>query len=144
MITIEKMSREHLSEVASIEEMSFSLPWSLESLELMLTEQASALVALEDGRVLGYVGMMCVLDEGQIINVAVHPDARRCGVGRTLMEAAEAYAKERGIVFLSLEVRESNIAARSLYSSLGWEEQGIRKGFYSHPVENACVMTKSI
>ena len=144
MITIEKMSREHLSEVASIEEMSFSLPWSLESLELMLTEQASALVALEDGRFLGYVGMMCVLDEGQIINVAVHPDARRRGVGRTLMQAAEAYAKERGIVFLSLEVRESNIAARSLYSSLGWEEQGIRKGFYSHPVENACVMTKSI
>ncbi|MBR0454945.1 MAG: ribosomal protein S18-alanine N-acetyltransferase [Clostridia bacterium] len=144
MITIEKMSREHLSEVASIEEMSFSLPWSLESLELMLTEQASALVALEDGRVLGYVGMMCVLDEGQIINVAVHPDARRRGVGRTLMEAAQTYAKERGIVFLSLEVRESNIAARSLYSSLGWEEQGIRKGFYSHPVENACVMTKSI
>lgn len=144
MITIEKMSREHLSEVASIEEMSFSLPWSLESLELMLTEQASALVALEDGRVLGYVGMMCVLDEGQIINVAVHPDARRRGVGRSLMKAAEAYAKERGIVFLSLEVRESNIAARSLYSSLGWEEQGIRKGFYSHPVENACVMTKSI
>ncbi|MBR2849718.1 MAG: ribosomal protein S18-alanine N-acetyltransferase [Clostridia bacterium] len=144
MITIEKMSREHLSEVASIEEMSFSLPWSLESLELMLTEQASALVALEDGRVLGYVGMMCVLDEGQIINVAVHPDARRRGVGRSLMQAAEAYAKERGIVFLSLEVRESNIAARSLYSSLGWVEQGIRKGFYSHPVENACVMTKSI
>ena len=144
MITIAKMSREHLSEVASIEEVSFSLPWSLESLELMLTEQASALVALEDGRVLGYVGMMCVLDEGQIINVAVHPDARRRGVGRTLMEAAEAYAKERGIAFLSLEVRESNIAARSLYSSLGWEEQGIRKGFYSHPVENACVMTKSI
>lgn len=144
MITIEKMSREHLSEVASIEEMSFSLPWSLESLELMLTEQASALVALEDGRVLGYVGMMCVLDEGQIINLAVHPDARRRGVGRTLMEAAQTYAKERGIVFLSLEVRESNIAARSLYSSLGWEEQGIRKGFYSHPVENACVMTKSI
>lgn len=144
MITIEKMSREHLSEVASIEEMSFSLPWSLESLELMLTEQASALVALEDGRVLGYVGMMCVLDEGQIINVAVHPDARRRGVGRSLMQAAEAYAKERGIVFLSLEVRESNSAARSLYSSLGWEEQGIRKGFYSHPVENACVMTKSI
>jgi ribosomal-protein-alanine N-acetyltransferase len=144
MISITKMSREHLSEVAAIEEMSFSVPWSAESLELMLTEQASALVALEDGKVIGYVGMMCVLEEGQIINVAVHPDARRRGVGRALMQAAEAYAKERGIVFLSLEVRESNIAARSMYSSLGWIEQGIRKGFYSHPVENACVMTKSI
>ena len=144
MVTIERMLREHLPEVATIEGMSFSMPWSAESLELMLTDRASALVALEDGRVLGYVGMMCVLDEGQIINVAVHPDARRRGVGRSLMQAAEAYAKERGIVFLSLEVRESNIAARSMYSSLGWEEQGIRKGFYSHPVENACVMTKSI
>ena len=144
MITIEKMSREHLSEVASIEEMSFSLPWSLESLELMLTEQASALVALEDGRVLGYVGMMCVLDEGQIINVATHPDSRRRGVGRALMIAIEQSAKQRGIVFLSLEVRESNIAARSLYSSLGWTGRGIRKNFYSKPTENACIMTKSI
>ena len=144
MISITKMSREHLPEVAAIEEMSFSVPWSAESLELMLTDRASALVALDGEKVIGYVGMMCVLDEGQIINVAVHPDARRRGVGRALMQAAEAYAKERGIVFLSLEVRESNIAARSLYSSLGWAEQGIRKGFYSHPVENACVMTKSI
>ncbi len=144
MISITKMSREHLPEVAAIEEMSFSVPWSAESLELMLTDRASALVALDGERVIGYVGMMCVLDEGQIINVAVHPDARRRGVGRALMQAAETYAKERGIVFLSLEVRESNIAARSMYSSLGWAEQGIRKGFYSHPVENACVMTKSI
>ena len=144
MITIEKMSREHLSEVASIEEMSFSLPWSLESLELMLTEQASALVALEDGRVLGYVGMMCVLDEGQIINVATHPDSRRRGVGRALMIAIEQSAKERGIVFLSLEVRESNAAARSLYSSLGRVGRGIRKNYYSKPTENACIMTKSI
>ena len=144
MIEIIRMSREHLCEVAQIENLCFSDPWSVESLELMLGEQAMGLVAIEDGRLLGYVGMMCVLDEGQIINLAVHPDARRRGVGRTLMEAAQTYAKERGIVFLSLEVRESNIAARSLYSSLGWEEQGIRKGFYSHPVENACVMTKSI
>ena len=138
------MSREHLSAVAEIEQISFSDPWSVESLELMLGEQAMGLVALEDGRVLGYVGMMCVLDEGQIINVATHPDARRRGVGRSLMMAIEQSAKQRGIVFLSLEVRESNAAARSLYSSLGWVECGIRKNFYSKPTENACIMTKSI
>ena len=138
------MSREHLSAVAEIERISFSDPWSVESLELMLGEQAMGLVALEDGRLLGYVGMMCVLDEGQIINVATHPDARRRGVGRSLMIAIEQSAKERGIVFLSLEVRESNAAARSLYSSLGWVECGIRKNFYSKPTENACIMTKSI
>lgn len=144
MALITRMAREHLGEVEEIEKISFSSPWSLRSLELMLTDTATALVALEDGRVLGYVGIMCVLDEGQIINVAVHPDARRRGIGRALMIAAEEHCKERGVVFLSLEVRESNIAARSLYSSLGWEERGIRKGFYSHPLEDACVMTKSI
>jgi ribosomal-protein-alanine N-acetyltransferase len=144
MIEIIRMSREHLSAVAEIEQISFSDPWSVESLELMLGEQAMGLVALEDGRVLGYVGMMCVLDEGQIINVATHPDSRRRGVGRSLMRAIEQSAKERGIVFLSLEVRESNAAARSLYSSLGWVECGIRKNFYSKPTENACIMTKSI
>lgn len=144
MIEIIRMSREHLSAVAEIEQISFSDPWSVESLELMLGEQAMGLVALEDGRVLGYVGMMCVLDEGQIINVATHPDSRRRGVGRSLMSAIEQSAKERGIVFLSLEVRESNAAARSLYSSLGWVVRGIRKNFYSKPTENACIMTKSI
>ena len=138
------MSREHLCEVAQIENLCFSDPWSVESLELMLGEQAMGLVALEDGRVLGYVGMICVLDEGQIINVATHPDSRRRGVGRALMIAIEQSAKERGIVFLSLEVRESNTAARSLYSLLGWVECGIRKNFYSKPTENACIMTKSI
>ena len=144
MIEIVRMSREHLGEVAQIEQLCFSDPWSVESLELMLGEQATGLVAIEDGKLLGYVGMICVLDEGQIVNVATHPDARRRGVGRALMSAIEQLAKDRGIVFLSLEVRESNSAARSLYSSLGWVECGIRKNFYSKPTENACVMTKSI
>jgi ribosomal-protein-alanine N-acetyltransferase len=144
MIEILRMSREHLCEVAQIENLCFSDPWSVESLELMLGDQATGLVAIEEGKLLGYVGMICVLDEGQIVNVATHPDSRRRGVGRALMSAIEQLAKDRGIVFLSLEVRESNIAARSLYSSLGWVECGIRKNFYSKPTENACVMTKSI
>jgi ribosomal-protein-alanine N-acetyltransferase len=144
MIEILRMSREHLCEVAQIENLCFSDPWSVESLELMLGEQATGLVAIEEGKLLGYVGMICVLDEGQLVNVATHPDSRRRGVGRALMSAIEQLAKDRGIVFLSLEVRESNIAARSLYSSLGWVECGIRKNFYSKPTENACVMTKSI
>ena len=144
MIEIVRMSREHLCEVAQIEQLCFSDPWSVESLELMLGEQATGLVAIEDRKLLGYVGMICVLDEGQIVNVATHPDSRRRGVGRALMSAIEQLAKDKGIVFLSLEVRESNSSARSLYSSLGWVECGIRKNFYSKPTENACVMTKSI
>ena len=144
MLSIEKVSKEHLSSIARIEALCFSEPWSEESLELLLGENATALVALMGDRVVGYVGLTYVLDEGQITNLAVHPDARRRGVGIALMRALELLAREKNLIFLSLEVRESNIAARLLYSSLGWVECGIRKNFYSKPTENACIMTKSI
>ena len=87
---------------------------------------------------------MCVLDEGQITNVCVHPECRRSGIGRALMDAVDDYSRHNGIVYLSLEVRESNIAARSLYASRGWIECGMRKGFYSHPTENAVIMTREL
>ena len=111
----------------------------------MLTDgRAMGLVALEDETVVGYVGMMCVLDEGQIINVAVSSDFRRRGIGGALMDALEERARERRIVYLSLEVRESNAAARTLYAAKGYTECGVRKGFYSKPVENAVVMAKEL
>ena len=144
MFYISGIGREHLSDVAEIERLCFSDPWSEESLELLVSTRATGLVATENGRVLGYVGMMCVLDEGQIINLAVHPDARRRGIGRALIEKLEELAKERGLVYLALEVRESNDAARSLYVLMGWNECGIRRNFYSHPTENAIVMTKEL
>ena len=144
MLCIEKVSKEHLSSIAQIEALCFSQPWSEESLEFLLGDQATALVAITDGRVVGYVGMTHVLDEGQITNLAVHPDARRRGVGITLMRELEILARKMGIAFLSLEVRESNLAACSLYLSLGWVERGVRKNFYSHPMENAVVMTRDI
>ncbi len=139
-----RLACEHISEVAELERLCFSEPWSSESLKLLLGERAMGLVAIERGRVLGYVGMMCVLDEGQITNVCVHPDCRRSGIGRALMDAIEDYSRQNAIVYLSLEVRESNIAARSLYAGRGWVECGVRKGFYSHPTENAVIMTREL
>jgi len=85
-----------------------------------------------------------VLDEGQITNVATFPKYRRQGYGRTVMEALERYARERGIVLMSLEVRESNSGAIALYESLGWRSVGRRKNFYRHPVEDALVMIKEL
>ena len=141
---IGRLACEHITSVAELESLCFCEPWSAESLKLLLSERAMGLVALEGERVLGYVGMMCVLDEGQITNVAVHPDSRRRGIGRALMEALEEYSRQNGIIYLSLEVRESNHAARSLYAGCGWSECGLRKGFYSHPVENAVIMTRKL
>lgn len=141
---IDRLACEHITDVAELERLCFCEPWSEESLKLLIGEQAMGLVALEGERVLGYVGMMCVLDEGQITNVAVRPDSRRRGIGRALMDALEEYSRQNGIIYLSLEVRESNCAARLLYAGCGWNECGLRKGFYSRPTENAVIMTRKL
>lgn len=143
-LQLTKATPEHIPAIAALERECFSDPWSEESLQMLVDGRAMGLVALCDGKLAGYVGMMCVLDEGQIINVAVSTELRRRGVGRALMDALEKYASEHGIVYLSLEVRESNMAARALYSAKGYSERGLRKGFYSKPLENAVVMTKEL
>ena len=141
---ITQAAREHIPAIAAIERECFSEPWPEEALLMLTDGRAMGLVALDGERVLGYVGMMCVLDEGQIINVAVGSDFRRRGIGAALMDALESRARENGIAYLSLEVRESNTAARNLYETKGYTECGIRKGFYSKPIENAVVMTKEL
>lgn len=142
MIEFKRFEREHIAEVAEIESLCFSAPWSESALELLLGEKGFGVVALVDGRVAAYGGMITVLDEGQITNIATHPDFRRQGLARGIMRELDRYSSVAGICFLSLEVREKNVAARALYSSCGWREVGIRKNFYSRPVDNAVVMTK--
>lgn len=139
-----RLSAEMLGGVASLEERCFAEPWSEESLKLLLGERGVGFAILVDGEVAAYGGMVTVLDEGQITNIAVAPEYRRRGFGRDIMRALEGYALENGIVFLSLEVRESNAAARALYLSEGWDEAGLRKNFYKLPAENAVIMTKAL
>lgn len=141
---IVRISRRHLPQIARIETSCFSLPWSEKSLEIFFTDGAVCLAALDGDRVAAYVGMITVLDEGQIINLATDAEYRRRGIGEALMVAVEEYAKGAKVRRLSLEVRESNGAARALYGKLGWSEAGVRKNFYSHPVENGIVMTKDL
>ena len=143
-IEIVRLSEDMISAVAHIEAECFAEPWSEKSLKLLLGEQGFAFAAVASGTVVAYGGMMCVLDEGQITNVATLPEFRRMGIGRKIMDALEDFAAERGIAMLSLEVRESNIAARKLYASCGWREEGIRKNFYRRPCENGIVMTKKL
>ena len=135
------MQERHLAALAEIERACFHAPWS----ENMLREELGKgifLVAEQDGRTAGYVGCQTVLDEGYITNVAVSPDYRRQGIARALIEALLAKARENGLAFVTLEVRESNLAARRLYEKNGFEIVGKRKNYYEKPAEDAILMSK--
>ena len=93
------------------------------------------------GAVVGYAGLQVVLDEGYITNVAVRPDYRRQGIAGELLGVFRRFAEGNKLAFLTLEVRESNAAARALYSKYGYKEVGVRKNYYDHPKENAILMT---
>ena len=138
------MAQKHLADVAELERLCFSEPWSEASLALLLTDAAVGYVCELDGRAVAYVGMMLAYDEGQITNVAVHPDARRQGMGRALMETAAREARARGLLQIALEVRASNQAAISLYERDGYAIAGRRPRFYRNPTEDAFVMIKTL
>lgn len=143
--SIERLTNENISGVAELEELCFSLPWSKKALELLCNGENVGFVALDgEKRVVAYGGMVCVLDEGQITNIAVHPDFRRRKIGEHIVSALLGYGEEKGISLYSLEVRESNKAAISLYQKLGFISVGNRKNFYSNPTENAIIMIKNI
>lgn len=141
MIAIRAMQAEDADEVATIESRTFSQPWSKQGfLDSLALEHAVFLVAEEDNRVLGYIGMYVSLDEGEITNVAVDSDARCRGIGAMLVEAMKKEARLRGVTQIVLEVRVSNESAIRLYERNGFVNQGIRKGFYDMPKEDAYIM----
>ncbi len=128
--------------IAAIEEECFSLPWSSQGIIDACWEGARFLIFEEDGEIVGYVGMRFVMDEGYIYNVAVKESHRRRGIAKALLEKLDDLAAELELSFVSLEVRESNTAAISLYEQLGYVSNGIRPKFYENPRENAIIMTK--
>lgn len=136
------VSAEHIPQIEEIERECFSRPWTAEQLSGQMRDaQHEFIAAVDDGRVLGYVGLMYVLDEGYISNVAVHPEARRQGIGDALIDALAAKAEELELAFLTLEVRESNAPAIALYNKHGFHPVGKRKNYYDAPKEDAVLMT---
>ncbi|MBQ3482440.1 MAG: ribosomal protein S18-alanine N-acetyltransferase [Oscillospiraceae bacterium] len=135
---------EDLDALQEMEEACFSLPWTREQLCGQLPdEQHEFLVAeAENGDMLGYIGMMAVLDEGYISNVAAAPSARRRGIGRALLKEMLRRAETRRLAFVTLEVRESNEGAIALYAGEGFSVVGRRRNYYEHPREDALLMTK--
>jgi len=137
------MTSAHLDQVAEIEKMCFSDPWSRRMLSEHLENECAATLVAQgaDGTVLGYAGLLVVLDEGYITNVAVRPDYRRQGIAGELLNVFRRFAEGNKLAFLTLEVRESNAPARALYAKYGYKEVGVRKNYYDHPKENAIIMT---
>ena len=142
---ISQLSPSHLEGVAELERLCFAEPWSRQALTLLLQDKNLGVVALdEQGTPIGYGGLLTVLDEGQITNIAVHPDHRKKGIGKAILEELINESRKRDIRELSLEVRQSNLPAKALYQSHGFEIAGIRKGFYRHPTEDGLVMILSL
>lgn len=142
-MNIEPMQEKHIREIAELERVSFSVPWSEDGLRSELTnETAHFLVASAENKVLGYIGVHEICGEAYITNVAVFPEYRRLGIGETLIDAATHGAKQRNCDFISLEVRISNVPAIELYKKEGYNIVGQRKNFYSNPTEDAYIMTR--
>ena len=137
------MTKDDIHDIAQIEKECFADPWSEDALSAELSnENAVFLTAKIQGKVAGYIGVHTVLDESYIANVAVGSDFRRQGIASALLDSAEEKVRERNCSFISLEVRVSNTPAIKLYEKHGYISQGERKNFYSHPTENALIMTK--
>ena len=143
MVRIVDTRPEHLDDILLMEQQCFSVPWTHEQLMAQLSDFMHIFLAAEDenGRAVGYAGLMYVLDEGYISNVAVSPDRRREGIADMLLTELYARAKAKKLSFLTLEVRESSIPAQSLYKKHGYTEVGRRKAYYSRPKEDAVLMT---
>ena len=138
------MTEAYLDDVAELERLCFGEPWSRESLRLLLTDEAIGFICVLDGCVAAYGGMLFAPGEGQITNVAVHPDFRRMGLGMQIVNALIEEARRRALEQIALEVRCSNKAAISLYERAGFMRAGVRKRFYRNPTEDAYVMLVSV
>ena len=140
---IEKMNSSHVAQIAQLEKICFSDPWSEKSVASELDNKlAFWLVAAEGDTVAGYIGSQTVIDETDMMNVAVHPDFRRQGIAEALVNTLVENLQKMGSRCLTLEVRASNAPAIALYGKLGFAEIGRRKNYYRNPREDALILRK--
>ena len=144
-VRIRMANPEDVLSIGLIERDSFADPWGSHEFTTALgATQTIFLVAEESGAVAGYAIAVAVADEAEIMNLAVHPDRRKHGIGSRLLDAAVEEVKSRGAAQIYLEVRESNDAARRLYASRGFDEIAKRKRYYRDPVEDALVLRLAV
>lgn len=140
---ITNMREQHVAQVAGLEKLCFSDPWSEKSVASELeNELALWLVAEDNGTVLGYIGSQTVMGESDMMNVAVHPDYRKQGIATSLIAGLVEELRRRGSHSLTLEVRASNEGAIRLYRLLDFQEVGRRRNYYRNPREDALILRK--
>ena len=133
-----------LEEILAIENESFTSPWSRTSFEDAFNSDTVNIFALLDinSHVIGFACVLIIDYEAELLNIAIKPSSRKKGCARVLMEQVDKYCRDRNVETVYLEVRDSNVAARSLYNKFGYVEIGIRKKYYTAPVEDAILMQK--
>ena len=144
--SIVDVSSEHIASIEELEKLCFSSPWNQEQLKKQMKDHMHEFIAAisDDGSVLGYVGMMYVLDEGYIANVAVSPEYRRKGIADRIINELCLICDEHKLSFVTLEVRASNETAISVYRKLEFREVGRRKNYYRNPREDALILRKEL
>ena len=137
------MTLEMAAEGNVLESKCFTVPTSENLLRTeLLKPEAIYFAAVSEGKLVGYAGMQSVLDEGYMMDICVDPERRREGIARALMEKLLEGAEKAELSFVTLEVRTSNEPAKALYAALGFEQVGVRRDYYTAPVENALLLTK--
>jgi ribosomal-protein-alanine N-acetyltransferase len=140
---IERLKPVYMDAVVSLEEECFAHPWTKDAIEEYYgNPNAWFFVALEDDKVVGYIGTYMVMDECFVTNLAVTESYRQRGIGNALVLEATRNAKANGASFITLEVRLSNGAAISVYKKNEFISEGVRPGFYRDPDEDALIMTR--
>lgn len=149
-----EMSYDDIPEVAELELKYFSQPWSESSIGHYMDQGNTIFLVARDcsrkadgtehGTVVAYMALMCILNESDLVSIAVHEDYRNMGLARELLDIAYGMARDIGVDMIHLEVRKSNEAAISLYESEGFVRDGLRKGFYDKPKEDALLYTKQL
>lgn len=140
-IEIRLMREQDIPEILKIERMSFSTPWSEAAFYQEIRKQyALSKVAVWNSWVVGYMCVNMIFDDCHVLNIAVHPDFRRQKIATELMEDILNESKKRGCRFFYLEVRASNIGARTFYERFGFRVAGFRKKYYGSPEEDATLM----
>ena len=145
MLAVRRAKEQEIEEIARLEQEIFSDPWSLAAIrETWGQKQARILGAWLDGQMAGYVIVYFAADESEIARIAVDEKFRRQGVAGALLDEMESVLAGKGIARLMLDVRKSNAAALRFYLSRGFKEDGVRKNFYTNPIEDAILMSRRL